>query len=284
MGLAKGRMHRQRAIRRIGWIEYLSPMIANMSCGLVSGLAVTGLLNPVDKALYLSITKERSFLLRENFVRPYQGLTQTLIQRSLSTGLYFPLETCFLKVLPTDSPFIAGQAVGMVTGLVLTPLAFVKYQIWGHPDRNRSFLRHCRHILNRGGTVLFFRGTPVTCVRDAIFGATYATFRRGAKDDADSKDTGSFFRNMMAAAAGTALSSPINYVRNMQFSASLHVKTPRIVDICSLLVDDVRNYSDKIVPRVLYLQRRLAIGWGTFRVAFGMAIGSKLYEECQKFT
>jgi hypothetical protein len=32
----------------------------------------------------------------DNFSRPYQGFWQAIIQRTLSTGLYFPLEDLFM--------------------------------------------------------------------------------------------------------------------------------------------------------------------------------------------
>ena len=66
----------------------------------------------------------------------------------------------------------------------------------------------------------------------------------------------------------------------MQFSASPKDKHPKAFTVISELVRDVRQHSDKLVPRLIFVQHRLAIGWGTLRVGIGMAIGSKLYEVC----
>ena len=60
--------------------------------GFSSGLIVALALNPWDKALYLSVIHHRSFLDLRNFHEPFQGVRQSLFQRAVSHGLYFPLE------------------------------------------------------------------------------------------------------------------------------------------------------------------------------------------------
>ena len=62
------------------------------------------------------------------------GALQTLTQRALSSGLYFPLEEIFsvqLKSLQLDAPssllnFIAGTCAGALNGFFLNPAARVK--------------------------------------------------------------------------------------------------------------------------------------------------------------
>lgn len=66
-----------------------------LSCGLVSGIAQAGVFNPWDRALYLSQKYDRKFLDFRNFENPMAGVTQTLFQRAISAGLYFPLEEIF---------------------------------------------------------------------------------------------------------------------------------------------------------------------------------------------
>jgi len=66
-----------------------------LSCGLVSGIAQAGVFNPWDRALYLSQKHDRKFLDFRNFENPMAGVTQTLFQRAISNGLYFPLEEIF---------------------------------------------------------------------------------------------------------------------------------------------------------------------------------------------
>lgn len=59
--------------------------------GLTSGVAVAGLFNPFDRALYLSVLHTRPFLQPVNWSNPYTGFLQSLLGRTLSGGLYFPL-------------------------------------------------------------------------------------------------------------------------------------------------------------------------------------------------
>ena len=110
-----------------------------LNCGLVSGIVQAGVFNPWDRALYLSIKENRHFLNIENFKNPFAGLIQTLFQRAVSAGLYFPLEEMFRSGLAGNPlaynlsnywvAFIAGNSAGAVNGLLLNPLAAVKVRI-----------------------------------------------------------------------------------------------------------------------------------------------------------
>lgn len=78
----------------------------------------------------------RRFIDRRNFEAPLAGLAQTIIQRAVSTGLYFPLEDMFKQQcrwissentkLKTLESFIAGTCAGAVNGIVLNPASSVK--------------------------------------------------------------------------------------------------------------------------------------------------------------
>ena len=71
------------------------------NCGLTSGLLQAAVFNPWDRALYLSIKNNRNFLNWVNFYNPLAGVFQTIIQRTISAGLYFPLEEIFAHTLVT---------------------------------------------------------------------------------------------------------------------------------------------------------------------------------------
>ena len=113
-------------------------------CGLGGGFLQAGLFNPWDRALYLSIKEHRPFLSRSNFTTPFAGVSQTIVQRAVSAGLYFPLEDIYATRL-RDSNFgvfkdvesgggvndkkggwvalTAGLLAGMTNGLIMNPLA-----------------------------------------------------------------------------------------------------------------------------------------------------------------
>jgi hypothetical protein len=110
--------------------------IRNFSCGLVSGLVQAVVFNPWDRALYLSVKESRPFRSIQNFQQPFSGLLQTIFQRAISAGLYFPLEQYFIEFFSqkisdhsNNSHWIAlaaGNCAGAVNGLALNPLAAIK--------------------------------------------------------------------------------------------------------------------------------------------------------------
>jgi len=64
----------------------------NFVAGLVSGVVQAGLLNPWDRALYLSVVQHRPFIRCANFKDPYRGFWQSVVHRTLSGGTYFMLQ------------------------------------------------------------------------------------------------------------------------------------------------------------------------------------------------
>ena len=120
-----------------------------LNCGLISGLLQAGVFNPWDRALNLSVKHERPFLRMENFKNPMAGVFQTIFQRAVSTGLYFPLEDIFahhLQKMKDKSnmhhvlymgdgamlKFLAGTLAGACNGVMMNPIASIK--VWKNYD------------------------------------------------------------------------------------------------------------------------------------------------------
>ena len=112
-----------------------------LNCGIISGLIQAAVFNPWDRALYLSVMHHRDFLHRENFSKPFAGVMQTITQRAISSGLYFPLEEIFTEAITdwnskrADNDtrgaqrtinFVAGLLAGSTNGLLLNPFSSVK--------------------------------------------------------------------------------------------------------------------------------------------------------------
>ena len=107
-----------------------------VNCGLASGLVQAAVFNPWDRALYLSIKDNVPFLRRSNFVAPFTGVFQTLLQRGVAAGLYFPFEEIFMKIFEKKFgksqtnriwlTFLAGNLAGVVNGILVNPIAAVK--------------------------------------------------------------------------------------------------------------------------------------------------------------
>jgi len=144
--------------------------------GLVSGTTQAALLNPWDRALYLSVKDRRPFLSWPNFYRPYYGFGQAAVQRVISSGLYFVLQHQAQVML---APYFAhhqvsnlmqnitiGCVAGTLNGLLLNPLASIKYYSWGKDGW--PWLLTIQHMHRRGGVVPFFKGAMTTASRDMV--------------------------------------------------------------------------------------------------------------------
>jgi len=121
-------------------------VIGLLNCGFTSGLLQAAVFNPWDRALYLSVLHHRRFLHHDNFQEPMRGVLQTIVQKAISGGLYFPLEEIFSSCihdyldggtypLPVhgsgsiskySSIFLGGMMAGAVNGLVLNPFSRIK--------------------------------------------------------------------------------------------------------------------------------------------------------------
>lgn len=249
--------------------------------GFASGIVVTGLLNPWDRALYLSIINNRNFLKKENFSRPYQGLLQTLLARSISSGLYFPLEQMTrlkLNELPVsqNAKNIAGGCiVGAVTAVILNPLNFVKYHGWSTSDTSR-FIGSSKNISRNAGPLGFYRGCYSALLRDMIFGATFSGLRNQNMPSSDEK-VRRFLVNAASCFVATALSSPMNYSRNFQYASCTKDTCPSILTILRALKSKVYLEQKTFGRRLQSLQNHLRLGWGTARVAIGMSLTELMY-------
>jgi len=253
-------------------------------CGFGSGLVTAIILNPWDKALYLSVVEKRKFLHKANFVNPYGGVLQTALQRSLSSGIYFPLETKFQELTKKHGVsnkllgnFLAGQATGFVTAVTLNPLSVLRFRCWGTEN---SVLQGLREIARSGGPVNIFKaitkGTFATLCRDVIFGVTFCCLRSQITRE-ERRSWRGFVFDLSSAALATIGSSPFNYCRNSIYYTAADQKPPSIPE-CLRHVSKCDGKSG--FQAFMYLQNRLRIGWGTARVAFGMALSSQIYEMC----
>jgi len=155
--------------------------------GLISGITQAGLLNPWDRALYLSVTDKRSFLHKLNFTAPYQGFTQTIFQKTISGGLYFTLQSAIDDFLtskyysdPSQKGFfyhiLLGSSAGVLNGIILNQLSIIKYHAWSKGE-GVSFIQSSKDLYVNGGVYPFFRGMLATGIRDMIFGISYELLR-----------------------------------------------------------------------------------------------------------
>lgn len=267
-----------------------------LNCGFISGLIQAFVFNPWDRALYLSVTHERPFLTAANFAEPMKGVTQTVVQRAISAGLYFPLEEIFSEILLASGEndettkawklFAAGTVAGSLNGVVMNPFTRIKYHFWGktHQNGGIEFFRIAKEIYSQGGIRHFFLGSNATVQRDLIFGGIFALFRHQvipavfpSLDTRKETKRVHFVVNILAGSIATILSSPHNYVRNVHYATPpSQTPLPAYTILQSLVKDAIKQ--DSWFKSIRLLQNRLRLGWGTARVGCGMAFGAKIYE------
>ena len=275
----------------------------SFTCGISAGILQAGLFNPFDRALYLSITNQVPFLRAENFKNPYSGFMQSLGHRALSSGLYYPLENFFCSLLlnshshpgdcdeminqqnkssiihlhPAFANFLAGTLAGSANALIVNPITAIKYKSWGR-EVNRGMLKESMEMFRKGGLRPFGNGLVPTVLRDLCFGGTYTFLRLELQYFFQLTPEKQWGANMAAAAMATIVSAPFNLVRNVQYATRSREKADTVSKILEDFVEKARSHKTSW-QRARYVQNRLRIGWGTVRVAVGMAFGHLVYDN-----
>ena len=263
----------------------------SFTCGITAGILQAGLFNPFDRALYLSITNEVPFLRAENFRNPYNGFLQSLGHRALSSGLYYPLENFFCSLLlsshsdpgttiqlhPAFANFLAGTLAGSTNALIVNPITAIKYKSWSR-EVNQGMMKEAMEMFRKGGFRPFGNGLLPTVLRDLCFGGTYTFLRLELQYLLQLTPEQQWAANMASAAMATVVSAPFNLVRNVQYATRSREKADSISKILHDFVKDAKSHKTAW-QRARYIQNRLRIGWGTVRVAIGMAFGHLVYDN-----
>jgi hypothetical protein len=294
----------------------LSTKLKLFTCGFISGLLQAGAFNPWDRALYLSVKMDRQFLDLRNFEHPMAGAMQTIVQRAISAGLYFPFEELFRDFFSERlgssslSTFFAGISAGAVNGFIMNPVSATKYNYWGQPEAKGTFITTAVTMFRVGGIRPFYVGATATILRDLGFGGIFAILRHellGKKMIGNSSSSNSssmngkkkkddlhmdkqveekknvrargFVVNLFSACIATIASSPLNYVRNVHYATPPSIKAEGTIKILNELWFAASN-EPNLRLRLKYLQSRLRLGWGTARVGCGMAFGAFVYSLC----
>jgi len=149
---------------------------------------------------------------------------------------------------------------------------------------------HPRHRIKLflAGFRPFTKGIAATVLRDSMFGGMFALIKEYTKPSSNSsspfvvkyrkvlENSSILFAGLVA----TISSAPWNYARNIKYSTPPGQRAPSIWCCLKDLYRDARTAPCGSLP---FLQQRLRIGWGTARVACGMAVGYQLYEHSKAF-
>ena len=133
-------------------------------------------------------------------------------------------------------------------------------------------------MLEKGGGLRpFLNGITPTICRDVVFGGCYTWLRLQIQVWFDLSLQDQWKANMMAATMATIVSGPFNYARNMQYSTPVRKEAPSISVVLKELIVETMQQSTRI-QQIMFVTHRLRIGWGTARVALGMAFGHSVYD------
>lgn len=270
-----------------------------LAAGTVSGVILAGVFNPFDRALYLSVVVPRPLFHAENWKQPFQGASNALLHRTVSGGLYFALYDIIHEPVKQHLRFgsssdwlvqkvAAGNLAGFANGVLLNPMAAVKYAAWGD-NSNQGLRTIASDMWRKGGARPFINGILPTICRDMVFGGVYAGLRHviylRLHDTLEPYEFTRFAAptaQFVAAAVATMLSSPFNYWRNMQFATDVGERPAGIISCARSLAAEVAH-ENRWHGGLALLQDRLRIGWGTMRVGAGMMIGQQIFDVVMSY-
>lgn len=248
---------------------------AGFACGMASGVIQSAVFNAYDRALYQSVVSKRPFLNIENWRgNPLSGVSPSFLHRSISAGLYFPLEDLFRRGV-SDSHAVDGLLVGLVGGAFTTPFNSIKYAMWSDTTGSKTMSKTAVELYRRGGVTRLMRGVLPTLYRDMTFGVTFSYLRHQG-------DNG-FINNVAAASVATALSAPFNYARLKIYGTETELGTATraktTLEVFKQLHVDV-SAREGLFTRAKFLVQTLNIGWGALRLGLGMGVSSQIYNSC----
>lgn len=266
----------------------------DITAGLFTGIFCSGLFNPWDRALYLSVKNNKPFLSIDNFRHPYQGFSQAIVQRAFLGSIYYIMQNelkCYLypylrydlNASETFSQFCIGSSAGSISGLLTNGISAVKYHTWG--QENRSFFSSAYEMWSSGGYKSFIKGTKATIGRDTIFGSIYEISRHLMQNKLINYNESylNFICNFIAAGLATVASGPLNYARTIQYATPPQENPPTILKALKNVWNESKMYENHQLSRMSFFQQKFRMGWGTVRVGVGMAVGQHVFDSaCSK--
>lgn len=180
-------------------------VLSGVSTGIISAI----IFNPIDKAIYISTTKNLSFFNKEVWSRFYAGTLNTIATRLITTGLYFS----FLDSLSTKySPLQTAVATSLVCNSLTSPIQLVKFHSWYN---NVSLKDSISLIFKKHGIRGFGIGFVPIVLRDICFNYSYISFRK--KDE--------HLYNLGVITASLIAVSPLNLIKNKKYGSNEPLKS-----------------------------------------------------------
>jgi len=287
--------------------EHPYPLLIYFLSSSTQAGALTIVSVPLDKAMYLSQIHRRPVLRKANFIAPYQGSLQTVVQKCIFGSTYFiaqdegrvhlfPLMAEHLNGGKTVGDLSVGLFAGASNGILGNPLSTVKYHAWC--DDKAKYLPTAREMWKHGRWTFYLNGTPASALRDSLFGMLYEGSRGffhqklvvSQQTPCPDSRLLDFGINSTSGILASILSSPINYARNKQHHHAQQAlknhtplkpqpSTPALLS--SLYAESKKEKTP--LARLNFLANACNMKWIPLRVGGGMALSQFIYEEAKEF-
>ena len=178
--------------------------------GLTTGIMTAIIFNPIDKAIYVSTTKNLSIFNKEVWSKCFKGTINTILTRLITSGLYF---TFLDKLSANYSPIQTALITSFACNLLTNPIQLVKYHSWFN---NISLNDSSKFIYRSYGIRGFGIGFASIFLRDVCFNYSYLSLKK--KDD--------HLHNLSIITLSLIGVSPLNLIKNKKYG-----KNESIVEI-----------------------------------------------------
>lgn len=172
--------------------------------GLTTGVLTAILFNPIDKAIYVSTTKNLSILNKEVWSQCFKGTFNTILTRLITSGLYF---TFLDKLSATYSPLQTAFMTSFACNILTNPIQHIKYHGWYN---NLSINESYKFIYRTYGIRGFGIGFCSILLRDICFNYSYLSFKK--KDE--------HFHNLSLITLSLVGVSPLNLIKNKKYGSN----------------------------------------------------------------
>jgi len=208
--------------------------------GLSTGLMSAVIFNPIDKAIYLSTTRNIKLFNKENWRDLYKGSSYTILTRLITSGLYFSYIDHYSTI--SNSNIETALMTAFVCSIT-NPLQLIKFNSWYN---NYSTKEGAKMIIKNYGYKGFAIGIAPLLVRDFLFNYIYLSFKK--KDN--------HINNVAVICSALVIVSPFNLIKNKKYASNETIKSI------------IKNF--KIA--------QLGISYSLARVGLGFYISQYLYD------
>lgn len=176
--------------------------------GITTGVMTAIIFNPIDKAIYVSTTKNLSITNKEVWSKCFKGTFNTIFTRLITSGLYF---TFLDKLSASYSPFQTALMTSLVCNFLTNPIQLVKFHSWyNNITLNDSFKFIYRNYGIRG----FGIGFGSIFLRDVCFNYSYLSLKK--KDE--------HLHNLFVITLSLIGVSPLNLIKNKKYGKNESLK------------------------------------------------------------